>query len=102
MAEALRLWRGMDARLGRPTGYLRSGIVFTCADEAALAEAEGWARALGGQIATACCRRRTSPRWCRGRARVRGALLHPDDGRAEPQKATPAIAARRASGGACA
>src|SRR5690606_17805534 len=30
MAESLRLWRGMDARLGRPTGYVRSGIVFAC------------------------------------------------------------------------
>ena len=102
MAEALRLWRGMDARLGRPTGYLRSGIVFTCADEAALAEAEGWARALGDwQIA----HRMLSPEGFAAvvpgaRLAVRGALHTLDDGRAEPQKATPAIAARARECGA--
>ena len=79
MAEALRLWRGMDARLGRPTGYVRSGIVFTCADEAELAAAEGWARALDDyQIA----HRMLSPggirrRWCRGRGSRSGARSTP-------------------------
>ena len=102
MAEALRLWRGMDARLGRPTGYLRSGIVFTCADEAALAEAEGWARALGDwQID----HRMLSPEAFAAvvpgaRLAVRGALHTLDDGHAEPQKATPAIAARARERGA--
>lgn len=102
MAESLRLWGGMDARLGRATGYVRSGIVFTCEDDAALAEADGWARALGDyQIA----HRMLSPAGFAGvapgaRLTVRGALHTLDDGRAEPQKAAPAIAARAREHGA--
>lgn len=46
MAEALRIWQGLDERIGRPTGYTRAGIVFTCADDQSLAEHERWGRNL--------------------------------------------------------
>jgi glycine/D-amino acid oxidase-like deaminating enzyme len=102
MAESLRLWRGMDARLGRPTGYVRSGIVFTCADEAALAEAEGWARALDDcRIEHRMLSKAEFAEVVPGtRLDVRGALHTLDDGRAEPQKAAPAIAERARALGA--
>ncbi len=102
MAESLRLWRGMDARLGRATGYVRSGIVFACADEAGLAEAEGWARALdayqiGHRMLSPAGFAEVAPG---SRLAVRGALQTFDDGRAEPQKAAPAIAERARERGA--
>ena len=99
MAEALRLWEGMDERVGRPTGFSRSGILYTCRDEATIAERRGLGRVrstttssstdadAGGEFA-ALRPARASP--------VKGALLHPRDGRAEPQKAAPAIAERGA------
>ncbi len=102
MAEALRLWRGMDARLGRPTGYVRSGIAFTCPDEATVAKAEGWARALDDyqiehRMLTPAAFAALAPG---GRIAGRGALLTLADGRAEPQKAAPAIAERARERGA--
>ena len=38
MAEAIRLWRDMDKRTGRDTGYRQSGICFVCEDEKTFAE----------------------------------------------------------------
>ena len=44
MVEAIRLWEGLDARLGRKTGYAKCGILFSCASERALAQNESWTR----------------------------------------------------------
>ena len=94
MAESLRLWRGMDERLGRATGYRPAGIAFLCEDEESFEDHDRWRRhlepfqiesrmvegdALGEILPT-------------GRPRARGALVTPADGRAEPQLAAPAIA----------
>ena len=48
MAEALRIWRGLDARVGRPTGYKRAGIIFACKDDRDYARHERWCRHLEG------------------------------------------------------
>lgn len=96
MAEALRIWKGMDERLGRATGYTRAGIIFTCKDDEALAQHERWGRNLEGyQIE----HRMLTPAEFRDLVPgvdlpTKGALYTPTDGRAEPQKAAPAIAER--------
>ncbi|GGE12822.1 D-amino-acid oxidase [Aureimonas endophytica] len=94
MAESLRLWQGMDERIGRPTGYTRAGIIFTCADEESLAQHERWGRHLEPyQIEHRMLSGQELADMMPGsRFDVKGALYTPTDGRAEPQKAAPAIA----------
>ena len=101
MVEALRLWEGMDARLGRPTGYRRCGIVFACADEATVAKHEGWreharraTRSSTAMLTPASVR----ARWCRaGASTLKGALLH---ARRRPRRAAEGGARHRQRGAA--
>ena len=48
MAESLRIWADLNRRTGRETGFKRSGIVFTCADEKQFEEHASWNRNLEG------------------------------------------------------
>jgi len=94
MAEALRIWADLDRRTGRDTGYKRAGIVFTCADDKAYAEHERWNKNLEGYQFES---RMLSAKDFRERypgsdMKLAGALYTAADGRAEPQKAAPAIA----------
>jgi glycine/D-amino acid oxidase-like deaminating enzyme len=96
MAEALRIWKGLDERLGRPTGYTRAGIVFTCKDDDELEKHARWGRRLDGyqiehRMLTAAEFQELVPG---ARLKLKGALYTPVDGRAEPQKTAPAIAER--------
>ncbi len=96
MAEALRIWQGMDERLGRPTGYVRAGIIFTCKDDREYERHERWGRHLDGYQLE---HRMLSAKEFRdlvpgANLDIRGALYTPADGRAEPQKAAPAVAER--------
>ncbi|WP_406645812.1 FAD-binding oxidoreductase [Aliisedimentitalea scapharcae] len=94
MAEALRIWDGLDARIDGNTGYRRSGILFTADTERKAAWLESWAEHLGPFDLEA--------RMVRGgemdalmpghQMKVQSALYTPVDGRAEPQWAAPAIA----------
>lgn len=89
MSQAMRLWAGMGARTGRDTGYVRSGIMFTCPTDRSYAEHEAWidnVRGLG--LGT----RMVPGAAVGGIDGVKGALFTPEDGRAEPQKTAPAIA----------
>lgn len=94
MAESLRLWRDLDTRTGRDTGYRRAGIVFTCADDAEFEQHERWRGNLDGyQIETRMITRAELAELCPGaNLAVKGALYTPADGRAEPQKVASAIA----------
>ncbi len=96
MAEALRIWKGMDERLGRPTGYARAGIIFTCRTDKEYEEHERWGRNLDGyQIEHRMLSAREFHELVPGAdLAVKGALYTPVDGRAEPQKAAPAVAER--------
>jgi glycine/D-amino acid oxidase-like deaminating enzyme len=96
MAEALRLWNGLDERLGRATGYTRAGIIFTCKDDAEYEQHERWAKNLEGyQIEHRMLSAREFQDLVPGaKLPIKGALYTPIDGRAEPQKAAPAIAER--------
>ena len=94
MAEALKIWATLDQRTGRDTGYHRSGIVFSCKDEAEFAEKEQWLRNLDGcQLQSRMIGSAEYNQLFPGnRLNARGGLYTPEDGRAEPQKAAPAIA----------
>lgn len=94
MQAAMEIWVGLDARLGRSTGFVRSGILFAASGRRDAGNLERWARHVdglqtqariieGGEIAACLPGHRKPPRM---------ALLMPQDGRAEPQWAAPAIA----------
>ncbi|MCL6706452.1 FAD-binding oxidoreductase [Pseudomonas sp. R2.Fl] len=101
MAEAIRIWKDLDSRTDRDTGYRQCGIVFVSADEADEAQNERWPEELGRYQLQS---RMIDQAEFRGlypglKLPVRSALYTPSDGRAEPQKAAPAIAeAARARG----
>ena len=94
MAEALRIWSGLDKRLGRDTGYKRAGILFACPDDKSYDEHERWGKNLEGyQLQSRMISgKELDDLLPGGKIKVKGALYTPADGRAEPQKAAPAIA----------
>lgn len=101
MAEALRLWSNLDQRTGRDTGYRRAGIVFACATDREYADHEAWNRNLDGyQFDSRMLDASQFQEMFPGSTmKLKGGLYTAADGRAEPQKAAPAIAeAARAKG----
>ena len=100
--ESLRIWRQMDRMIEAPTGFTQCGITYMCETDKAVADYEAWlekarpyqvdSRMIGPDAVAALYPGLAAP--------VKGALYTPSDGRAEPQKATPAMAAavRRAGG----
>jgi glycine/D-amino acid oxidase-like deaminating enzyme len=93
--ESLRLWQGMNERVEGETGFRVTGVFFASTDPAELAQHEAWleharpyqldTHLLGPAEAAALFPGSTLA--------LAGGLLTPSDGRAEPQKAAPAIAA---------
>lgn len=101
MAEALRIWPGMNERLGRDVGYSRAGITFTCMTDKEVEDHERWMTNLEGyQLDTKMLTPQQFAQMNPGsKLDIKGALFTAVDGRAEPQKAAPAIAeAARALG----
>jgi len=92
--ESLRLWRGMNERLGRETGFRQTGIVYLCETEQEVAAQEEWLDAARQyQMDARLLRGSATSELVRGAARPFRAALHtPSDGRAEPSQAAPAIA----------
>jgi glycine/D-amino acid oxidase-like deaminating enzyme len=93
--ESLRIWQGMNQTVGAETGFRTCGIVSIARTEADRARHERWvqdaeAYQLGSRIVEGAELEALLP-GCR--ERFRSALYNPTDGRAEPQKAAPAIAA---------
>ncbi len=94
MAQSLKLWAELNRRTGRQTGFKRAGILFTCATEQEFADHERWNRNLHGydiesrMLSTA----EFNAKFPGSTMKIAGALYTPDDCRAEPQLATPAIA----------
>lgn len=93
--EAMKLWRGMYARTGAETGFTQCGIAYLAGTESELATRERWhdecARPyqLSSRMIDAAEVNALAP----GSTAIwKGALYTPDDGRAEPQKAAPAMA----------
>jgi len=99
--ESLRLWRGINARIGRETGFRQPGIVYLCETEAEVATQEAWLdQARQYQVDAHLLRGEAAAELVPGAAMPFVAALHtPSDGRAEPSQAVPAIAeAARAHG----
>jgi glycine/D-amino acid oxidase-like deaminating enzyme len=93
--ESMRLWQGMNAMVDAETGFRQPGIAYLCETEDELALQEAWldhARPyqLDSRIISGAELERLMPGTARPWA---GALHTPSDGKAEPQKAAPAIAA---------
>ncbi len=94
MQEALRLWQGMDKRTGRKTGYTRSGILFGASGARSGGNLERWMRNVdklqtGARMVSGSELAELLPGNQNG---FDCALYMPQDGRAEPQWAAPAIA----------
>ena len=93
--ESLKIWRGMNERIGAESGYRQSGIIYLAETDAELAAQEKWhgdnAKAYGldkrmvsGPEAEAL-QPGSTRKW-------KGALYTSADGRAEPSLAVPAMA----------
>ncbi len=100
--EALKIWDTLDARVSGETGFRRSGILYISENERDIANRNAWlamARPygvdsvqLGSDI--------TEAMMPGAAIRYQGGLFTPSDGRAEPQKAVPAIVAGARRAGA--
>ncbi len=92
--ESLRLWRDMNRRTNRETGFRQSGIMYLCQTEAEIAAQQSWlghasqyqvdARLLKGVVLEAAMPGATN--------NFIAGMHTPSDGKAEPALAAPAIA----------
>ncbi|SNB76741.1 Glycine/D-amino acid oxidase [Arboricoccus pini] len=93
--SALRLWEGMNELVGGETGFRRTGILYACETDEALAVRETWADEVARpyQLDSRLISGKELEELTPGMTRkLKGALYTKSDGRAEPQKAAPAIA----------
>ena len=92
--ESLRLWQGMNELVGDETGFRPAGILYALRDRRGGGATRGLARARAALPARHADAEpsRDSPSCCPAPRRLPGALYTQSDGRAEPQKAAPAIA----------
>jgi glycine/D-amino acid oxidase-like deaminating enzyme len=92
--ESLRLWRGMNERTGRETGFRQPGIMYLCENEQEVALQEAWLhQAKLYQVDSRLLRGPELEAVLPGAGAGFVAGLHtPTDGRAEPAYAAPAIA----------
>jgi glycine/D-amino acid oxidase-like deaminating enzyme len=99
--ESLRLWRSMNTRINRDTGFRQAGIAYLCETEKEIAAQEAWlADARQYQVDARLLRGAAIDALVPGASSSFIAAMHtPTDGRAEPSQAVPAIAeAARAAG----
>ncbi len=102
MQESIRIWENLDTRIGRNTGYVQSGIVFGAATTKVESQLNRWLRNLEGLG--------TGARMVLGpeledllpgnTLGLSSGLYTPQDGRAEPQSAAPAVAEAARDNGA--
>jgi len=100
--ESLKLWRRMNEITGAETGFRQSGIVYLCETQRQVTEYELWLEeAYQFQLDSRLLAPNEIDAVLPGSARRwAGALYTPSDGRAEPHKASPAIAAAAQARGA--
>jgi glycine/D-amino acid oxidase-like deaminating enzyme len=102
IVESMRIWRGLEAEIGEDVGYSEQGVLFAASSDAHIRKYTDWIRTAkeyeldtrmidGAELATLVRRARSG--W-------RAALYTASDGRAEPHKATPAIARAAVRSGA--
>ncbi len=100
---ALEAWRGMNQRVGGETGFQQRGILYLAENEAEIASKQYWLdeHARPYQLDSRLIGSDDVAKLVPGSAmRWKGALYTASDGRAEPQKAAPAIAAGARARGA--
>jgi glycine/D-amino acid oxidase-like deaminating enzyme len=92
--ESLRLWRDMNRRTNRETGFRQAGIMYLCQTEPEIAAQEAWlGQASQYQVDARLLRGATLDSALPGATNSFIAGLHtPTDGKAEPALAAPAIA----------
>ena len=93
--HSLEMWGSMADEIGADVGFRRTGVLFVSDDGEKLAEWERWADyARGQQVHSRLLTSAEVAALVPGSTRKwRGGLHTPSDGRAEPAKAAPAIAA---------
>ncbi|ODT03213.1 MAG: hypothetical protein ABS58_16940 [Mesorhizobium sp. SCN 65-20] len=94
IVEALRMWGGMDELVGEDVGFRRTGILYLCQDESDVEHHTDWVKSAGEYaLDSHMIEGRALAELMPGAQKTFRAALHtPSDGRAEPQKAAPAIA----------
>jgi glycine/D-amino acid oxidase-like deaminating enzyme len=102
IVEAMRLWDEMPDLVGTDVGFRKSGILYLCETEKDVASRENWLKSAGDYaLDTRMIRGDELAALLPGAARrFNAALYTPSDGRAEPQRAAPAIARAAAKAGA--
>ncbi len=92
--ESLRIWRGLADEIGEDVGYTETGCLFTAKNDKQLNDLAKWIEtARDYDLDTRIINGDELHKHIRGSAiRWPGALYTASDGRAEPHKATPAIA----------
>jgi glycine/D-amino acid oxidase-like deaminating enzyme len=102
IVESLRLWHGMNERVGAETGFRRPGIMYLAENQAELGQLEAWLdHARQYQLDTRLLTRAEAAALLPGlEGEWSGALYTASDGRAEPQLAAPAIATAARNKGA--
>ncbi len=93
--HAVGLWSNMAREIGTDVGWGNTGVLFVSNDPATLASWEHWAdHASGHQVHSRVLNTAEVAALMPGsRAQWKGGLHTPSDGKAEPAKAAPAIAA---------
>lgn len=94
MLESLRIWESFATELGEDVGFFRGGCLFTANSTQQLQSFEDWVRiaddyGIGTRLIDAAELKQHAPG---AAAAWTGAMLTASDGRAEPHKATAAIA----------
>jgi glycine/D-amino acid oxidase-like deaminating enzyme len=92
--ESLRLWQGMNEMVEAETGFRQSGIMYLAETQTELAQLEAWIEhARQYQLDTRIISRSEATELMPGlTGNWTGALYTASDGKAEPQRAAPAIA----------
>ncbi len=94
IVESLRIWRGLGDEIGEDLGFSERGVLYLIESDKQLERYAAWAKvAEDYAIGTRLIDGKELPRLVRGATPGwRGALYTAGDGRAEPHKATPALA----------
>ncbi|QOF74618.1 FAD-binding oxidoreductase (plasmid) [Aminobacter sp. SR38] len=94
IVEALKMWGGIEELVGEDVGFRRTGILYLCQDESDVEHHAEWVRRAGDYaLDSKMIEGRALADLMPGAQKTFRAALHtPSDGRAEPQKAAPAIA----------
>ena len=93
--ESLRIWQGLEAKLGADLGWHQGGVTYLARSDAEAAKFEAWLEhaktyQLDTRLLSAA---ETDAHLGQSERRWKAALFTPSDGRAEPAKAAPALAA---------